>query len=210
MLSLTLASVLSATVIAAQDLPTQPNQKPTVLIGTVVKASANQGKILRTTTKGAASPINVMLVYDDGGREVIKALRPGNLVRIEAHKTTGPASKKVSAYYRPTKADTIRLTWNAALREKGVAGGTIQNFNVDGVLRNSGMVAMKGKLNVRLYQISSPNDWIKQLDFDIGAKRTAKFTTTFTIYNFEYIGATSVPRIEISGVSDLEISGVDD
>jgi hypothetical protein len=91
------------------------------------------------------------------------------------------------------------VRWQSALRNPGgVVAGTTQTFHIDGLIKNTGSQPLRRVLIwVRMYQISSPNDYTKTFTIDnLAIGETRRFSCPFSLYNFQYIGASSVPRYE--------------
>jgi hypothetical protein len=81
-----------------------------------------------------------------------------------------------------------------------VAAGHNKTWIVEGAVKNTGKQLIKNmKVQVRVYQQSSPNDAKTTLDIpQIAAGAVQPFGVSVEMYNFEYIGATSTPKVEIT------------
>lgn len=89
------------------------------------------------------------------------------------------------------------LQWASELQNPGaVIGGSNQTFHVNIAIKNTGkqpFVAVKGV--VRLWQIDSPNDWTQEIVVEnLLPGQTRTLTVPFEIFNYQYIGKSSVPQ----------------
>lgn len=83
---------------------------------------------------------------------------------------------------------------------EGVAGGKVGRYLVVGSVRNTSKQPIKNLcLNVRMYQVQSPNDRTQTATIaNLQPGETRTFSVTFRFYNFRHIGHSSVPRAEVS------------
>jgi TPR repeat protein len=96
--------------------------------------------------------------------------------------------------------------WHYKLvKPKGVSGGSDQSFTVEGSVTNTGPQMIKSlDAAVRMYQISSPNDGSTKLTIEnLGPGQTQEFSVTFTMHNYQMIGATSIPKVSVE-VTDYQ------
>jgi hypothetical protein len=101
------------------------------------------------------------------------------------------------------EATAPKFEWKYNLRSPtggGVAAGHNKTWIVEGAVKNTGKQLIKNmKVQVRVYQQSSPNDAKTTLDIkQIAAGAVQPFSVNVEMYNFEYIGATSTPKVEIT------------
>lgn len=98
------------------------------------------------------------------------------------------------------------LQWASQLQNPGmIVAGARQTFHVDIVVKNTGKQPLARVSGVcRLWQQESPNDWTEQLEFEnLLPGETRTITVPFEIFNYQYIGKTSLPQCAFT-VVDFE------
>ncbi|MHC4996265.1 MAG: hypothetical protein ACYTGQ_14570 [Planctomycetota bacterium] len=95
------------------------------------------------------------------------------------------------------QAPAPEYEYKFTMKKGGVAGGGYQTFIVNGLITNKGPQTIKKlQVNVNLSQPSSPNNETKQVILtDLPPGQSVKRTLRFNWYNYEYIGASSMPRL---------------
>lgn len=97
--------------------------------------------------------------------------------------------------------------WKYQLRDPGsLKAGDSKKFFVDGAVKNTGRQVLRNvKVKCRLYQQNSPNDATGELTFEeIKPGQVQPFTVSVDFFNYQYLGATSVPKVEMK-VTDYEL-----
>jgi hypothetical protein len=81
----------------------------------------------------------------------------------------------------------------------GVKAGTTHNFKVKLAFKNTGKTPLRNvKIHMRTYQTSSPIDYADDLIVEmIDVGETLDYSIPMRIYNFQQIGGTSKPKVEI-------------
>lgn len=118
--------------------------------------------------------------------------KPGRVARVVGL-IDGPA--KVAGYAAELYPPSIQ--WKHALRMPDrVVAGTDQDFFIDVVVKNTGKQQLRNiQAACRVWQDESPNDDIDALKVgDLAPGQSKNFTLKFNLYNFQYIGKTSVPK----------------
>ncbi|MDB5328395.1 MAG: hypothetical protein JWM57_3964 [Phycisphaerales bacterium] len=89
--------------------------------------------------------------------------------------------------------------YDGELLKHGVVAGKEQNWEVKVTVRNTGVQMIKKiELKVRCFQRQSPNDNSTPVTFNnIAPGDTVTSTASFSVYNFQYIGKSSVPSVEV-------------
>ena len=129
--------------------------------------------------------------------------RPGQVVHIWGVGGEGP---EVEAWFSDLVPPGVAWKFGLRIPRGGIVGGAVQTFYVDGRVKNVGKQPIQRlRVAVRLYQVQSPNDWIETLILEnVAPGQSRNFTVPFEIYNFTYIGATSIPNVEMT-VLDYEL-----
>lgn len=100
------------------------------------------------------------------------------------------------------------VEWQYALRpiKGGVRGGQVQRYFIDGRVRNTGKQPISRlKVVARMYQENSPNDELRRFEIEeLKPGETRPLEVEFLMYNFQYIGSTSIPKCELR-VVDYEL-----
>lgn len=89
------------------------------------------------------------------------------------------------------------LQWAIQLQQPGaIIAGQDQTFYVDLVLKNTGRQPLLKVVGAcRLWQLNSPNDWTEEIEFvNLLPGETRTLTVPFKIFNYQYIGQTSLPQ----------------
>lgn len=185
-----------------------PPLKP-IKVQAEVESVLNNGAVLQPLLNGKPHG-GQMIIVDDGSTRELRNLKKGAKVHAwvfsplteEQRDSVRDRSSRIDrlVYLVAWEPLTPGLRWQIKLRNAGaIVAGKRQTFYVDGFAQNTGEVTFRSvTLEVRLYQISSPNDWTKKVTLrNLKPKAREKFTTKFEIYNFQYIGGTSVPKVEV-------------
>ncbi|MFO0948105.1 MAG: FxLYD domain-containing protein [Planctomycetota bacterium] len=100
------------------------------------------------------------------------------------------------------------VEWKYALRPipRGVRGGQIQRYYIDGFVRNTGKQPIAVlRVVARMYQENSLNDELKRFEIeDLKPGETRPLEVEFAVYNFQVLGSTSIPKCELH-VVDYEL-----
>ena len=167
-----------------------------------------------TNTPGSAVQAAGWIKLIDGSTWTLTLDTPRGTVAVDGSRLAG-ARVREGQYVRLCGMLDAAFTIEALLHEVpeptykysfevtapgGVTGGKRSSYTVVGTVTNTGKQPIRSLvLNVRLYQLQSPNDETEVVTLEyIRPGERRRFTARFRFYNFLYIGQTSYPRGQVT------------
>ena len=175
---------------------TQPPQRSQVSARGAAGSATPQAYMMVVTSKGSDYKVSL-----DVSQIANFKATPDMHVRVYGTLTGDKIVKGLLADLTPPAFE-----WRYKLIPPGtIVAGRSQTYVVEGAVKNTGKQPLRNiKVKVRMYQTSSPNDESTTLDIKaLNPGEVQPFRVSVEMFNYQYLGATSTPKVEME-VTDYE------